>query len=250
MSRKMFFSSAASTDSDLMDAFDTAGHLALIWPWLLPYFDDWGRGSGEPRVIKASVFPQFPITEDDIAAALEAFIDADLLIAYTDERGRPVIAVDQEAWWRYQTHIRKDKREDDSKSSFPTPPPPGSAISREESRDSAQNRASLRHATPHYATLQPSPAREIAERPLPRVIHKVARELETTPDALYVIALDVTAGRQAEGYEVDDVRGFAISLIKKRDAEVVKRVRTSQPVAGNVTDLIRRTGKSIDKALA
>lgn len=264
MSRKMFFTSAAATDPAIIEVTDNIGALALVWPWLLVYLDDWGRGFADPRIIKASALPMFPITEEQIAEAIDAFADAGLLTIYQDDRGRDVISVDPEAWWKYQTHVRKTKRNDDSESSFPRPPtvtePPPSddiaenrAESRQDATTSAESRFTTpRHATPRHAFTTPRAARDAADESLPRVIHKVARELGIPPNQLYVIALDVTASRQAEGYEVEDVRGFAISLVKKRDAEVLKRARNATPTDPDTTNLLRQlaAGKSIDEALA
>lgn len=267
MSRKIFFSSSASTDTDLMDVGDVVGPLVLLWPWILTGLDDWGRGTGDPRAIKAALFPSFPIGEDDIAAALAAFIDAGLLIAYTDDRGRPLVAVANiDAWWRWQTHIHKSKRDDDTKSKFPKPPrtttPDHSAESRGNPRGSAQLSASPRPSSPHFTSLQPSPPRDTAAPPgvenppsrpkAGRAVKRIAAELDVDPDELLAAAMAVAAERETtDRYPVRDRVGFAIGLIRDRDAEVTKRARRSaDPPSGSVSGLLDRLGTALDLGAA
>lgn len=183
----MFFSSSAFTDERLMDAADLIGDKALIWPWLIPYLDDWGRGSGNPRVIKATCFPSLPISVEDVADALDAFVKVGLLECYADSRGRPVIAADEDAWWAYQTHIHSTKRDDDSKSRFPAP----SGIP----RDSAETRASLRHATPHHTS-----------------------KAEPTYQQLLKTAEVIVDERIADGYPVENREAFARSIARSEEA--------------------------------
>ena len=187
MARKMFFSSAAFTDDRLMDAADLIGDKALIWPWLIPYLDDWGRGSGNPRVVKATCFPSLPVSTESIADALGAFVKVGLLQAYDDARGRPVIAVDEDAWWSYQTHVHKDKRDRDG-SRFPAPPsgtPRDSAGLRGDSEESRFT--TPRHATPHHDVVPASnvdnPVHRLAAAWL-QAPPKNARDIDAATQAL------------------------------------------------------------------
>lgn len=194
MARKMFFSAAASTDDRIMEAADLCPDGVLLWPWLLPHLDDWGRGSGNPRVIKAAAFPALPVDETLIESALAAFDKVGLLERYEDDAGRPVIAVNRDAWFRYQTHIRKEKRDDDGGSQWP--PPPGSAGLRAESRNSAENRA--HYASPRFAS--PSYASEPSYPQLVEVAEKIVDE------------------RAAEGYDVRNREALVASVARSEEA--------------------------------
>lgn len=144
MARKVFVTSDMGYDRRLFDVDPLA---ALLWPWLLTSLDDWGRGDADPRVIKTTLFGRNSlVTEDVIAAALEAFDDAGLVRLYEHD-GCPLVAVPVDKWFRYQTHIRSEKRSNDM-SKYPAPP---IAESREESRSPAQKPASLHYATPRPA---------------------------------------------------------------------------------------------------
>jgi len=147
VARKVFVTSDMGTDRRLFDVEPLA---ALLWPWLLSSLDDWGRADADPRVVKTMLFGRNPIvTEEVIASALEQFAAVGLVRLYEHD-GRPLVAVPVEKWFRYQTHIRSEKRSNDT-SRYPAPP---CAESREETREPAES-----HALPHYTT--PRPAHEI-----------------------------------------------------------------------------------------
>ena len=119
--RKIFIADSACTDEALMEVADQNPLAALLWPWLLLSLDDWGRGSANPRQLRARLFPENPgVTVELIAEALELYAAAGLVSLY-EVGGKQFLAVPPENWFRYQTHIRAEKRTKDG-SRYPAPP--------------------------------------------------------------------------------------------------------------------------------
>jgi hypothetical protein len=107
---------------------------ALLWPWLLTSLDDWGRGSASPKRLKRLLFSAFAnITEQTIDTALSLYARYGLIRYYTVD-GHSYWCVPVDKWYRYQTHIRRDKRGSD-RSRYPAPP---------EDREDARNGAHMR----------------------------------------------------------------------------------------------------------
>lgn len=144
MARKIFVSSDMGYDRRL---FDVDPLCSLLWPWLLTSLDDWGRGDADPRVLKTVLFGRNDVvTEDVIAEALEQFAAVGLVQLY-EHNGVPLIAVPVDKWFRYQTHIKSEKREKDT-SRYAVPP---SAQMRDIAGDCAQKSPSLHLSTPRRA---------------------------------------------------------------------------------------------------
>lgn len=152
MGRKVFVSSDMSTDDRLIAVAEADPQAALLWPWVLTAFDDWGRAEASPRTLKARVFPAVAcVTAEDVDRALRAFAAAGLLVLYESD-GKPCMAIPQDKWFGYQTQIPKSKRDRDE-SRIPAPPtgttlahsraiPSDPAEYRETSLDCAEPRAS------------------------------------------------------------------------------------------------------------
>ena len=88
---------------------------------MLCALDDWGRASANPRTLKAQVVPAFAsITADHVACWVKLYEKHGLVTVYGTV-DRQVLCVDQEAWYRYQTQIPRDRREKQA-SRFPAPP--------------------------------------------------------------------------------------------------------------------------------
>jgi DnaD/phage-associated family protein len=138
MARKVFISSSMSTDEEISEIAEVDQMAALMWPWLLTYFDDWGRAKASPREIKNSVFPANDIiTIDLIKKALQLYQDK--LIQLYEVGGKWYMCIPQEKWFKFQTHIRREKRENDG-SKIPSPPDEyNSAHSRESARGYAED---------------------------------------------------------------------------------------------------------------
>jgi hypothetical protein len=145
---------------------------AMLWPWLIPYFDDWGRADASPRRIKGKIFPLFDsITLELIEEALTLFARHGLVKTYTGGDGKAYMYVPPDKWFRYQSHIHASKRTED-KSHCPAPPPESSQKARQHtaetrenpreelqlSRDSAQSRETPRDIAENRASPSPSPS--------------------------------------------------------------------------------------------
>lgn len=176
MARKVYVSSDIATDPHVDEVSEKNPLAALMWPWLLTVFDDWGRAEASSRKLKRKLFPGNDlITAEVIEAALQLF-DGHLITLYEVE-GRRYMCLDMGKWFSYQTQIRKEKRFKDN-SQFP--PPEFAELMlihspqvREESRDSAQVReltsdgaelrANLADCIPSPSlSLSPSPSKDIS----------------------------------------------------------------------------------------
>ena len=124
MARKVFISSSMSVDEKLIDVAEQDQTAALMWPWVLTVFDDWGRAEASVKKLKALVFPAMQnITYDVIESALTLY-DAVGLIKLYEVDGKRYMAVPLEKWYKYQTHMnRKNRRPgaDKLSSDFPAP---------------------------------------------------------------------------------------------------------------------------------
>ncbi len=194
MGRKVYLTSDVSSDEQLWDIADAEGAaeplIALLWPWFLPLFDDWGRAKASAKWIKAKAFPGNDlVTIELLEKALTQFAEHGLIQRYEVE-GKAYMAVESEKWFRYQTHIRGEKR---LKDESPYPPAPGFSLpapsvreaeeesraqsrasardcaqAREEARASVQVREDARENAPHArAPLSPSPSPSETPSPLP-----------------------------------------------------------------------------------
>lgn len=125
MARKVFVSSDMSNDERLIEIAEQNPIAALIWPWLLTAFDDWGRAQANPKRLKAMIFPMIDIiTADTIKEALQLYQNAGLLVLYEAD-GHTYMAIPEDKWYKYQTHMnRKNRRpgKDKMQSDFPAPP--------------------------------------------------------------------------------------------------------------------------------
>lgn len=122
MSRKRFITSDISTDKKVAALAVENPTAALMWPWLMTNFDDWGRMGADPMEVKLTIFPAFPFTSADIAEAIK-LIDKHGLAHYYEVDGKPYLAVNPTTYYKYQTYI-KSERKDKQNSKYPAPPNP------------------------------------------------------------------------------------------------------------------------------
>lgn len=121
MARKAFVTSDMAHDERLFDVAENHPTAALMWPWMLTYLDDWGRGLASPRRIKSQLFPNIDtITATHVAEAIDAYAEAGLIERYSDGE-HEYMAIPSDKWFKWQTHIRKEKRTADN-SKFPPCP--------------------------------------------------------------------------------------------------------------------------------
>lgn len=157
MARKVFVSSDMAHDERLIDVAESSPEAALIWPWLVTYFDDWGRAEAQPKRIKAQLFPMNNlVTVDLIAHALRIYHDVGLVRIYEVD-GKQYMAIEPEKWWKYQTHIHRSKRDTDN-SRYPAP---DQTDAHEPPRDSAKHREEAREIIPSPSP-SPSPTKRHA----------------------------------------------------------------------------------------
>lgn len=125
MARKVFVSSDMSQDEKLVDVAETNQQAAMLWPWLLTAFDDWGRAKASPKRLKVSIFPMFDaITAEAIEQALQDFSTHGLLVLYEVD-GQRYMAIPEDKWYKYQTHMNRTNRrpgKDKMRSDYPEPP--------------------------------------------------------------------------------------------------------------------------------
>lgn len=165
MARKVFVSSDMGVDERLIEVADTDPQAALLWPWLLASFDDWGRAQANPRRLKAAVFPAIDaVTPEMIDTALRLFDREGLLLLYEVD-GKTYMAIPEAKWYKYQTHIRRNKRpgKDKMESNHPAPPsgnPSGPCESHQPPRGPAGNTGEDNEprGTPRFPVLSPSPS--------------------------------------------------------------------------------------------
>ena len=163
MPRKLYVTDERGLDDALAEiaAVNLSG--ALMWPWVIPYFDDWGRAEASARRIKTRIFPYFDqITVETVEAMLEAFAQAGLIQLYMDG-GKRYMAIDREKWFRFQTHIHASKRTSEG-SRYPAQP---NSTPAEEKQPIAENRGKSRNCAETRASPSPSPSLSPTPSPSP-----------------------------------------------------------------------------------
>jgi DnaD/phage-associated family protein len=147
MARKRFVTSDMSIDEKIADIAAENPVAALMWPWFITGFDDWGRMEAVPVKIKLSIFPAFPYTPKDIEEAIDLYDKFGIVHKYEVD-GKEYIAIEPEKYYKYQTYIRGNKREIDG-SNCPAPPNPpwGSTGNSEDSLATNNQRAHARTCT-------------------------------------------------------------------------------------------------------
>ncbi len=137
MSRKRYISTEISTDNKISELAECGLLAPLLFTWAIPHMDDWGRITGNAREFKLLVCPGLDVTNRDVEDAINHIVNAKLWIRYEHEGKQCISVMNQDNWFKHQSYIGKDKRLDDSKSSFPTP------RNAEEHRELPKNPSSL-----------------------------------------------------------------------------------------------------------
>lgn len=124
MGRKVFITSEISVDEKLIEVAERDPQAALLWPWFLTVFDDWGRAEANSKRLKVSVFPAISnVTYEDVERALTLYESVGLIELY-EVGGKRYMAISPEKWYKYQTHMRKKRRPGKDKMTSNYPPPP------------------------------------------------------------------------------------------------------------------------------
>ena len=162
MARKRYVSSAMGTDEDIADIAGENITAALMWPWFITGFDDWGRMEiTSPMKIKLELFPSFPFDKNDIISAIDLFANAGLVFKYS-VGNKNFIAIEPCKFYKYQPYIRASKRLEDG-SGCPIPvnaPWENCAHCRANSRTSAESREESRKNIPSPSP-SPSPSKDL-----------------------------------------------------------------------------------------
>lgn len=140
MARKVYVSSDMSEDETLIDIAELDPVANLIWPWFITAFDDWGRAQAAPKRIKHTLFPANDmVTVEIINNALSLYNEHNLIKLYAVD-GKEYMSINPEKWFKWQTHIRKEKRETDGSKCPPPADDDNSAQMRASARDVAEYR--------------------------------------------------------------------------------------------------------------
>ncbi len=150
MARKRFITSDMCTDKKMAMLAEENPTTALMWPWFVTCFDDWGRMGAEPMEVKLTVFPAFPFTSKDIAEAIKLY-DQYELAHYYEVNNKPYLAVNPETWYKYQTYI-ESKRKEKQASKFPAP------LNPTWTEQNQQQLATIADNQQQLATIVPSPS--------------------------------------------------------------------------------------------
>lgn len=157
MARKRFVTSEISTDRKIAKLAEKNPVAAALWPWFITAFDDWGRMSADPVEVKLTLFPAFPYTSEDIEEIIKLYHEFGIAYHYEVD-GKPCLAVNPDAWLKYQTYIRKDKLEK-QKSKIPEPKD-APWLARDNTADdlATKNVAKQQSATINVLSPSPSPS--------------------------------------------------------------------------------------------
>lgn len=224
MARKVFVTSDMSHDERLLDVAEVDPQAALLWPWFLTAFDDWGRAHAEPRRLKVQIFPGNPLIDHRVIARTLALLHDNALISVWESDGRAYMAVDNSTWFKWQTHIRKEKRDDDSGSKFPKPPDQVFSMNGDRSaRFPAHLRAISREN-------EPSPS------PTPSLSPTTAAAAESFAQFNTERARDEVRSQQDAGIVVKSMEGLARTIAQRSDfvaeSERIWAHRSCEPCKG------------------
>lgn len=117
MSRKRYISTEISMDKKLAELSEHGTLPLLIYTWSIPHMDDWGRMTGDAREFKMLVCPGLDVNVKDIQTAIWQIADVGLWKYYNAD-GKWVLCIPPEKWFKHQSYIGKDKRNNDEGSSF------------------------------------------------------------------------------------------------------------------------------------
>ena len=165
MAHKRFIMDNMGIDDAIADIAELNGMLALMWPWFIAAFDDWGRlDVSKPRQVKLDLFPMIAgITAKTVEEAISAYSDHGLVYRF-EVSEKIYIAIEPCKFYKYQTYIRDEKRAKDHLSKIPAPEHPpweNCADCRDISRKCAQSRAECEEIHPSPS---PSPSPSLKQK--------------------------------------------------------------------------------------
>lgn len=221
MSRHRYIASDMGADEKIEALATTAGMQAVaLYMLLIPNLDDWGRMDGRVREIKYRVVPALPYSVTDIDAALSAMQEVGLLVRYEVD-GHPYLAVDQGAFFRHQTYLKKDRRERDE-SRIPSPDHPRAIIAQIAHSAESAHSAQIAQIAPLFPFPSPSSSSSPsvgADAPVAPDTHEGSQEPEHTdvipPDqqviGAFIQDFEQVVGRKARANERGVIGKYAKS---------------------------------------
>lgn len=120
MARKRFVTSEMSTDKIIAKIAEINPTAALMWPWFITNFDDWGRMGADPMELKLTLFPAFPFTSKEIGEVIKLYDEIGLAYSYEIDN-KPYLAVNPDTFYKYQTYINSERKEKNTSSKYPAP---------------------------------------------------------------------------------------------------------------------------------
>lgn len=164
MARKLFVTDDMGLDDALVSIADRNPKCAMLWPWIVPYFDDWGRADANPRRLKGKIFPNFDhITIANVQEMLTEFASAGLIELY-EVGGKPFMAIEREKWFAFQVQIHAAKRVKDG-SKHPVPPSQQNYWHSQGNAEQAQGNTENHSLTAADTDSKPAPLREKTDLP-------------------------------------------------------------------------------------
>ncbi len=110
MAHKRFITSSISIDEKLAKVAAEDMTSALMWPWLLFEFDDWGRAECSPMRIRLARFPAFSsLTTEALEHGISLFVKHGLTHQY-NVNGKSYWAVRPCTWIKHQNYLSGSKR--------------------------------------------------------------------------------------------------------------------------------------------
>lgn len=159
MSRKRYISTEISISGKIEELARRAGEYAVVlFTWMIPHVDDWGRMEGEADKVFFTVTPRFALlgrTPEDAEKALRAMADLGLIERY-EVAGKFYIQVNLNTFYELQTYIPKEKRAED-KSAFPAPPPKINTESQKVAQNSTEQQQVAQNTPSPSSSPVPSP---------------------------------------------------------------------------------------------
>lgn len=148
MARRRYISTDISTDKKVAELSEKGLLPLLLFTWAVPHMDDWGRITGDAREFKLLVCPGLDVTTREVDAAINDIVEVGLWVRYEVDGKKCIAWSSKENWFKHQSYINKDKRNNDSGSSFPAPPQNTADHRRtpsttEDDRETPQNTVSL-----------------------------------------------------------------------------------------------------------
>lgn len=222
MARKRYITTDISLSRKIEELARRSGEYAvLLFTWLVPHADDWGRLEGDADKVFFTVTPRFALlgrTPDDVEDALTAMHDIGLLTRY-EVNGSRYIQLNPDTFYELQTYIPKTKREQDQSAFPPSPSGAGNpAPSSTECYLVAQGSAESQQV----AQNTPSPS------PSPSLVDVVVRAREAEP-------VDNSGGAPIEREVSDD----DVALVAREYSRTF--VRSATPIVRDqIVDWLKR----------